>query len=49
MTGNGLMQCLIVAYVVIACTFAFEQNWPKVGYWISAAGITISVLCMGSK
>ncbi len=37
MTGDLLMKGLIVAYVVIACTFAYEQNWPKMTYWIGAA------------
>lgn len=43
------MKVLIAAYILIACTFAYEGNWPKVGYWVSAAGITLSVLCMGGK
>ncbi len=45
-SGPLLMQALIVAYVVIACVFAFEGNWPKVLYWLSAGSITLSVLWM---
>ena len=45
-SGTLLMQGLIVAYVVIAVVFAFEGNWPKVLYWISAGLITTSVLLM---
>lgn len=49
MSGHGLMQGLLVAYFVIACTFAYEANWPKMLYWVSAFGITFSVLWMGDK
>ena len=44
--GTLLMQGLVVFYVVIAVVFAFEGNWPKVLYWISAGLITTSVLWM---
>ena len=44
--GTVLMQGLIVFYVVLACVFAWENNWPKVLYWCSAGLITISVLWM---
>ena len=46
MNGEGLMKGLIVAYIVIAATFAYEHNWPKVWYWLAAAQITMSVLVM---
>ena len=44
--GTLLMQGLIVAYVVIAVVSAWEGNWPRCTYWIGAAIITGSVLCM---
>ena len=46
MTGDLLMRGLLVVYVLIACTFAYEGNWPKCTYWIGAAVITASVLWM---
>jgi hypothetical protein len=46
MTGDRLMQGLLVVYFIIACTFAYEQNWAKMTYWIGAAIITGSVLVM---
>lgn len=46
MSGELLMKGLVVTYVVVACVFAYEQNWPKMFYWIGAAMITSSVLVM---
>ena len=46
MTGDTLMVGLIVVYVVLAVIFAFEGNWPRVLYWVSAGLITTSVLWM---
>jgi hypothetical protein len=46
MTGNLLMQCLVVVYVIVAVVFAYENNWPKMAYWIGAGIITSSVLVM---
>ena len=46
MTGNQMMVCLVVVYLVIAGRFAYEGNWPKCTYWIGAAMITSSVLVM---
>ncbi len=46
MTGTLLMKCLVGVYLFIACVFAYEANWPKTAYWISAALLTISVLAM---
>ncbi len=46
MTGNTLMQALVVVYVVVAVVFGLEQNWAKCTYWIGAAIITTSVLWM---
>ena len=45
-TGTLLMQGLVVLYVIVACVFAYELNWPKMTYWIGAAIITSSVLRM---
>lgn len=44
--GDSLMKGLLVVYAVIASAYAWEGNWPKVWYWISAANITGSVLVM---
>jgi hypothetical protein len=44
--SSVLMQALIVAYVVIACVSAYEGNWARVVYWISASTLTVSVLWM---
>ncbi len=44
MNSTFLMQCLLVAYVVIMITCLFEKNWPRALYWFAAATITISVL-----
>ena len=44
MISSYLMVCLVVAYVVIAGVAVYEQNYARVLYWISAAGITTAVL-----
>jgi len=44
MASTALMQCLLVAYAVIAGTAAWEGDWWRVLYWVSAAGITSSVI-----
>jgi hypothetical protein len=46
MSGTLLMQGLVVVYIVVAITFAYEGNWPKCAYWIGASIITSSVLWM---
>jgi hypothetical protein len=46
MSGTVLMQGLVVTYVIVACVFAYEGNWPKCAYWIGASIITSSVLWM---
>lgn len=44
MSSTGLMMFLVVVYVVTACVSGYEGNWPRVLYWISAAGITTAVI-----
>lgn len=41
-----MMKGLLVVYAVIATASAFEGNFPKTLYWVSAAMITTSVLLM---
>lgn len=48
MTSTAMMWTLCAAYLVIATCAATERNWPRVGYFVSAAGITVSVI-YGSK
>lgn len=43
-TSSLLMLGLIAEYVVIAMVAAYEQNWPRVLYWVAAGLITSSVL-----
>ena len=47
--SSYLMAGMVVAYAVIAGTSAYEGNWPRCWYWLSAAQITSSVLWMGMK
>jgi hypothetical protein len=44
--GDRLTLCLAGAYVIIAATYTYEQNWPKVLYFVSAFGIVTSVWWM---
>lgn len=44
MTSTGMMVFLVVFYVATAIVSGVEANWPRVLYWISAAGITTAVL-----
>lgn len=46
MTSTRLMQGLLAIYLVIASCAAWEQNWPRLIYWIGAALIMIGVLWM---
>lgn len=39
-----MMMGLVVFYLLVAMVSAQETNWPRVLYWISAAGITTAVL-----
>ena len=49
MTSTSMMGFLVVFYLVTALVSGMEANWPRVLYWISAAGITTAVLIMGGK
>lgn len=44
MTSTGMMVFLVVFYLATAGVAGTEGNWPRVLYWISAAGITSAVL-----
>ncbi|MDE2022301.1 MAG: hypothetical protein KGI71_05330 [Patescibacteria group bacterium] len=44
--SDRLMLLLMLAYVGIAAVAAWEQNWPRVLYWLAATAITGSVLWM---
>lgn len=44
MTSTGMMVFLVVFYLATALVSGMEANWPRVLYWISAAGITTAVL-----
>lgn len=44
MTSTGLMKLLVVEYALIAAVCLVEGNWPRLLYWLSAAGITIAVI-----
>lgn len=46
MPGDGLVKLLIVQYVVIAVAYAWQRDWARCGYFVSAAGISVSVLGM---
>ena len=46
MSGDLLMKCLVAFYVLLASVYGLEQNWAKMCYWLSAAGISLSVLAM---
>ena len=41
-----LLKLLIVEYLVIACAYAWQRDWARMGYFLSAAGISVSVLGM---
>lgn len=44
MTSGGMMIFLIGFYVLTSLVSGVEGNWPRVLYWLSAAGITSAVL-----
>lgn len=44
MTSTNMMIALVGFYALTAAVSATEANWPRVLYWISAAGITTAVL-----
>jgi len=49
MISSGMMIALCVAYLVIATTAAWERNWPRVLYFVCAAGISLAVLWMSHE
>jgi hypothetical protein len=44
--GHLLMKFLIAEYCVVFVAFAYDGNWAKAFYFLSAAGISLSVLWM---
>lgn len=44
MLSSTMMSALIVVYLIIAFVSTIETNWPRVLYFLSAAGITVAVL-----
>lgn len=44
MTSGGMMIFLIGFYLLTSMVSGIEGNWPRVLYWLSAAGITSAVL-----
>lgn len=44
MTSTGLMKLLVAEYVVIAVVCLVEGNWPRLLYWVCAAGLTVAIL-----
>jgi hypothetical protein len=44
MTSTMMMIGLVAFYVLTAGVSGWENNWPRVLYWLSAAGITVAVL-----
>jgi len=47
--SNAWMIALLAQYLGIAICAAFECRWPRVLYFVSAAGITVAILWMGRK
>jgi len=41
-----LMKFLLAVYFVIFLASLFEKNFPRALYWLSAFGITVSVMWM---
>ena len=46
MMSSALMVVLVGVYLVVAAVSAWEHNWPRVLYWVSASLLTGSVLWM---
>lgn len=46
MTGDRLTYWLMANYILIACAYAWDGNWPKTAYWACALGITTAVVWM---
>ena len=47
--GNRLIAVLVAQYLVIAVVAAVDRNWPRVLYFICAAGISVAVLWMSES
>jgi hypothetical protein len=45
--GSLLTKLLIFQYVLVAGAYGYQRDWPRCGYFLSATGISIAVLCMG--
>ena len=46
MNSTTTMLVLILFYAVIAAQAAYEGNWPRVLYMVSAIGISVAVMWM---
>lgn len=44
MTSTNMMLGLIGFYLLTSIVSGVEGNWPRVLYWLSAAGITTAVI-----
>jgi hypothetical protein len=45
-TGDKLVLCLAVLNGIIALAYALDGQWAKMTYWLSAAGINLSLVMM---
>lgn len=47
LTGPRIGEAVIIAeFIGVAIWFAIEGNWPKAGYWCSAAALNIFITMM---
>jgi len=46
MIAPWLLRLLIAEYVVIALAFAWQRDWARGLYFVSAAGISLAVMVM---
>ena len=46
MLGDRLVLALIAAYVLISLVYAWQQDWWRALYFLSATGISIAVVRM---
>ena len=44
MLSDLLMKILVVGYIIISAVCLFEHNYARALYWVSAGGITFSIL-----
>ena len=47
--SDKLMYFLLAQYVFLGLVSVFEQNFPRMLYWLGATLLTIGVLQMGVK